>query len=48
MSTEMKRLSTPKIYLDMENGEFMEFNISIPLQILFDDVVTFVSTTFDD
>ena len=48
MSTEIKSLSTPKVYVDMENGEFMEFNMSIPLQILFDDVMTFVTKTFED
>ena len=40
--------TTPKIFVGMDNGEFMELNMAIPLQILFDDVITFVTKTFDD
>ena len=33
--------TTPKIFVGMDNGEFMELNMAIPLQILFDDVITY-------
>lgn len=48
MSTDIRNESNPKIFLDIHDGKFMEFEMSIPLQILFDDVISFVSTTFDD
>lgn len=41
--------STTEVFVDMNNGEYLKFNMTLPLQMLFDDVMTFVSKTdFDD
>ncbi len=41
--------SAPEVFLDLNNGEYLQFNMTIPIQILFDDVMNFVSKTdFDD
>ena len=37
--------SVPEVYFDMNNGEFVKIDMSLPLQMLFDDVMTFVSKT---
>ena len=37
--------SVPDIYFDMNNGEYVKIDMSLPLQMLFDDVMTFVSKT---
>lgn len=34
-----------KLIVENENGTFDEFEMSLPLQMLFDDVITFVSKT---
>ena len=34
-----------KIIIEKDNGTFDEFEVSLPLQMLFDDVITFVSQT---
>ena len=40
---------TPEVFLDMNNGEYLKFDMTLPLQILFDDVMNFVSKTdFED
>ena len=36
---------TPEVFLDMNNGEYLKFDMTLPLQILFDDVMNFVSKT---
>lgn len=36
-----------QVFLDLENGEYFKVDLTYPLQMLFDDVVSFVSTTFD-
>lgn len=32
-----------QVFLDLSNGEYLEFNMTLPLQMLFDDIMTFVS-----
>lgn len=34
-----------KVIIEKDNGTFDEFEMSLPLQMLFDDVITFVSKT---
>lgn len=39
----------PKVFLDLNNGEYLKFDMTLPIQILFDDVMNFVSKTdFDE
>ena len=40
-----KEIEIPKVYYETEDGEFKRFDMSLPLQMLFDDVITFVSKT---
>lgn len=35
----------PEIFFEVERGEYVQVNMSLPLQMLFDDVLSFVSTT---
>ena len=35
----------PGVFFEVEQGEFVKVNMSLPLQMLFDDVLSFVSTT---
>ena len=35
----------PEVFLDLNNGEYLKFDMTLPLQILFDDVMNFVSKT---
>lgn len=37
--------SAPEVYFDLNNGEFIKIDMNLPLQMLFDDVMTFVSKT---
>ena len=40
---------TQEVFLDLSNGEYLKFDMTLPIQILFDDVMNFVSKTdFDD
>ena len=40
---------TQKVFLDLNNGEYLQFDMTLPIQILFDDVMNFVSKTdFED
>ncbi len=34
-----------EIIVDMQNGEYLQFDMTLPLQMLFDDVMNFVSKT---
>lgn len=36
-----------KLFLDLDNGHYLKVDLTFPLQMLFDDVISFVSTTFD-
>ena len=41
--------STQEVFLDLNNGEYLQFDMTLPIQILFDDVMNFVSKTdFED
>jgi len=35
----------PDVFFEVDGGEFVKVNLSLPLQILFDDVISFVSST---
>ena len=35
----------PEIFFEVDRGEYIQVNMSLPLQMLFDDVLSFVSTT---
>ncbi len=37
--------STQEVFLDLNNGEYLQFDMTLPIQILFDDVMNFVSKT---
>lgn len=37
--------SAGEVFVEMNNGEFLQFDMTLPLQILFDDVFNFVSKT---
>ena len=42
-------LSAGEVYLDLNNGEYLQFNMTLPMQMLFDDIFPFVSKTdFDN
>lgn len=44
-----KDFSECEVYLDLNNGEYLQFDMTLPMQMLFDDAFTFVSKTdFDD
>lgn len=34
-----------EVFFDLNNGEYLQFDMTLPLQILFDDVMNFVSKT---
>lgn len=41
--------SAGEVFLDLNNGEYLKFDMTLPLQMLFDDVFNFVSKTdFDN
>lgn len=42
---EASPIEETEIFLDMQNGEYLQFDMTLPLQMLFDDVMTFVSKT---
>ncbi len=37
--------SASEVFVDLNNGEYLQFDMTLPLQMLFDDVFTFVSKT---
>lgn len=37
--------STQEVFFDLNNGEYVMIDMNLPLQMLFDDVMTFVSQT---
>ncbi len=37
--------SASEVFVDMNNGEYLQFDMTLPLQMLFDDVFNFVSKT---
>lgn len=34
-----------KIFLQTENGGFIEVNMTLPMEMLFDDIINFISKT---
>lgn len=34
-----------EVFVELNNGEYLQFDMTLPLQILFDDVMNFVSKT---
>lgn len=42
---ELEQVSVPDVIVELNNGEYLQFDMTLPLQILFDDVLTFVSET---
>ena len=34
-----------EVILDLNNGEYLQFDMTLPMQILFDDVMNFISKT---
>ena len=45
MRTEEKLTDPQGVFFEVNSGEFVKFDMTLPLQILFDDVMTFVSVT---
>lgn len=45
MITDENLTDVQKVFFEVNNGEFMNFDMTLPLQMLFDDVMTFVSVT---
>lgn len=38
-------VSACEVFLDLNNGEYLQFDMTLPMQMLFDDAFTFVSKT---
>ncbi len=38
-------LEQTEVFVDLQNGEYLQFDMTLPLQMLFDDVMNFVSKT---
>lgn len=36
---------TQEVFLDLNNGEYLQFDMTLQMQILFDDAMTFISRT---
>lgn len=46
MANEQKQEEqTQEVFLDLNNGEYLQFDMTLPIQILFDNVMNFVSKT---
>ena len=45
MITDENYSEVQKVFFEVDNGEFVNFDMTLPLQMLFDDVMTFVSVT---
>ncbi len=37
--------AVPEVFLEVNNGEYLQFDMTLPIQILFDDIMNFVSKT---
>jgi hypothetical protein len=42
---EEKLADVQEVFFEVNNGEFVKVDMTLPLQMLFDDVMTFVSKT---
>lgn len=38
-------LDVPEVFFEVNSGEYVKVDMTLPLQMLFDDVMTFVSKT---
>lgn len=38
-------MNQTEVFVDLQNGEYLQFDMTLPIQMLFDDVMTFVSKT---
>ncbi|MBP3923959.1 hypothetical protein J6E39_01790 [bacterium] len=45
IESQMVNVEPTEVIIDMDNGEYMQFDMTLPLQVLFDDIMTFVSKT---
>ena len=45
MNQAMVENKEPEVFIDLNNGEYLQFDMTLPIQILFDDVMNFVSKT---
>ena len=45
MNQTMVENKEPEVFIDLNNGEYLQFDMTLPIQILFDDVMNFVSKT---
>jgi hypothetical protein len=45
MITDENMAEVQRVFFEVNNGEFMDFDMTLPLQMLFDDVMTFISVT---
>ena len=45
MEQPMVETKEPEVFIDLNNGEYLQFDMTLPIQILFDDVMNFVSKT---
>lgn len=45
MKNEATAEKTTEVFVDLNNGEYLQFDITLPIQMLFDDVMNFVSKT---
>lgn len=41
----LERKENTEIFLEVDKGEYIQLDMNLPLQMLFDDVMTFVSKT---
>lgn len=45
ISEKVAEARETEVFVDLNNGEYLQFDMTLPLQILFDDVMNFVSKT---
>lgn len=45
IESQMVKEEPTEVIIDLNNGEYMQFDMTLPLQVLFDDIMTFVSKT---
>lgn len=45
MNQTMVENKEPEVFIDLNNGEYLQFDMTLPIQILFDNVMNFVSKT---
>ena len=45
MVEQMVEKKESEVFVDLNNGEYLQFDMTLPIQILFDDVMNFVSKT---